>query len=150
MGTRDKGLIAALVSFVVVLSLLFTFNREIGELFKSASTSVASDESLVFVSATIDDECRQKRGNPIEVSIRNQSKKTIKAVNMSVEIFERGNSRNVARYDMTYADVTFIVRPGDTVRSCWAMNTTQTVRDPVVNATKHYTTFFSPGEKIPD
>ncbi len=91
-----------------------------------------------------------KPGKPIEIVIRNASTtKTVKAVNLEIQVFDRGDSQNLAGHEYAYQNATYVIPPGQSVETCWMLNARREPESPVISVKKNYVTFFEKGEMIP-
>lgn len=87
---------------------------------------------------------------PYEITVKNGSSKTVKRVTYRVELFERGDSKQLAAE--TQPPWTFVIEPGETTKGCYRIErewNTPSPTDPVVTIKVEKVEFFADGETIP-
>jgi hypothetical protein len=87
---------------------------------------------------------------PILLKVVNDTRRTVKSVNLSIEVFEEGRSDNLAGYDGDI-DTTDVVRPGSARLSCWRVPSLKRSASGSLrlHAAKNYVEFYSENEFIP-
>lgn len=87
---------------------------------------------------------------PLSLSVKNLSDKTVKSIDISVHVYERGHSTDLGFFP--WPEWTKIVAPGATEELCFPLKRPYgepVPEHPVVSAEKHAVTFYRPGEMIP-
>jgi hypothetical protein len=110
--TKAEGQVLLAGAILVCGGLVFGYWNDV---FKPM-LGMDDDDVKVYVQVLSGEPCDPDR--PVLVGVRNDARRTIKSIAMSIELYERGNSAPVGSNDF---DWTFIVKPGALYRACLPM-----------------------------
>lgn len=139
MRAREK--VVLIVSFGILLGVIGWKLTPEGAL--------ASDKDRVKLRVRAPSSVCKDPTLPMLVEIENRSEKTIRNAHFTVEIHERGDSRDFASDRMRDLDWTVITRPGETKQICYEVSLTKPVSEPFTVFRLNDVTFYESNETIP-